>query len=156
MEQNCPSNFKSGAKMSITVKFLTYSFTHHPLSHHHYIKENKYISLPHVLVGDESTEDDASKSQKYQLCWAFLPRFWNSMGNFASKKFYMGIFTDLWQQHRHFCTLALIWINFLLPTLICVHHNKEVLHHSLIGYGYLLQRSTVSFFNRIFVLIHIP
>ena len=37
---------------------------HHPLSYPNQTRANKYISLPHVLVRDESVEEDASKSKK--------------------------------------------------------------------------------------------
>ena len=33
-------------------QLIFWLFTHHPLSCHHHTKENKYISLPHVLMSD--------------------------------------------------------------------------------------------------------
>ena len=76
-----PIKFQNWGKNTLHSSFFNF-FTHHPLLHHHHIKENKYISPPNILVRDESTEDDALKSQKI-----------NCTGHFCSKKFYMDIFT---------------------------------------------------------------
>ena len=69
-----PIKFQNWGKNTLHSLFFEF-LTHHPLSHYHHIKENKYISLPHVLVRDELVEDDASKSQKINSARHFCPSF---------------------------------------------------------------------------------
>ena len=107
LEQNCPSNFKIGAKMPITVNFLTFwrIIFFRFISHWNMWQTYVFIS-PRMMMMRQRMMSEKIKNLTVIDIFAPVLKF---DGQFCSKKFYMNIFAPLWQLHEHFWTLALIF-----------------------------------------------
>ena len=110
-----------GAKLPITVNFFNF-FTHHILSRHHQKWTNKYMNLPHVLVRDESTENDALKSQKNNCNGHSCPSFeiwWLVLLQKILRGHFCPFVTIMWVV-LHFSPSKILYKNVLLQSCLFI------------------------------------